>query len=80
MRGNLARAGHLDMGVALQTVEYLDKEIGYVPWRAAKRELGYVNDMLSRTELYGQFQVRQEAKKKHKCICNYILLTNFCTN
>ena len=61
---NLARAGLLDMDVALQTVEYLDQEIGYVPWRAAKRELGYVNDMLSRTELYGQFQVHTEAKMR----------------
>ena len=54
---NLARAGHVDMDVALQTLEYLDQEIGYVPWRAAKRELGFLSDMMSRTELFGQFQV-----------------------
>ena len=45
------------MEIALQTVEYLHREMDYVPWAAAGDELSYVDTMLSRTALYGQFQV-----------------------
>ncbi|KAK3108903.1 hypothetical protein FSP39_018341 [Pinctada imbricata] len=59
---NLARAGQVDMDVALQTTEYLDKEMSYVPWRAAERELGYLSTMISRTEIYGEFQKFMQSK------------------
>ena len=45
------------MDIALQTVEYLANEDNYVPYSAALDELGYVDDMLERTELYGAFSV-----------------------
>ena len=46
------------MEIALQTVEYLHREMDYVPWAAAGDELRYVDTMLSRTALYGKFQVK----------------------
>ncbi|XP_046554047.1 aminopeptidase N-like [Haliotis rubra] len=54
---NLAKAGLLDQAIALRTVNYLSKDLDYVPWRAFIRELGYVESMLERTSLYGIFQV-----------------------
>ncbi|XP_067654001.1 aminopeptidase Ey-like [Haliotis asinina] len=54
---NLAKAGLLDQSIALETVTYLSKDLDYAPWRAFSRELGYVEDMLERTPLYGMFQV-----------------------
>jgi hypothetical protein len=38
-------------------LNYLNKEDDYVPWSAVLRELGYLDDMLSTTEIYGEFQV-----------------------
>ncbi|XP_071098376.1 aminopeptidase N-like [Haliotis cracherodii] len=54
---NLAKAGLLDQAIALRTVNYLSKDLDYVPWKAFIRELGYVESMLERTSLYGIFQV-----------------------
>ena len=51
------RSFELKMEIALQTVEYLDKERDYVPWEAAGSELGYVGTMLQRHPLYGGFKV-----------------------
>ena len=51
------RAEELEVTVALDTLDYLNGEQDYVPWAAAKRELKYVDDMLSSTEEYGEFQV-----------------------
>ncbi|XP_069101890.1 uncharacterized protein [Argopecten irradians] len=59
----LAKSGDLDMTVALDTLEYLANEIDYVPWSAATSELSYVETMLVRTPLYGQFK-----KFMHKII------------
>lgn len=46
------------MTIALKTVNYLDKEKEFIPWRASLTELGYVDSMLERTALYGPFSVR----------------------
>ncbi|XP_067653154.1 aminopeptidase N-like [Haliotis asinina] len=53
---NLAKAGMLDQDVALRTVNYLNGDLDYAPWRAFRRELGYVDNMLERTPLYGMFE------------------------
>lgn len=53
---NLARAGLLDMKIALQTLDYLDSELDFVPWKAALRELKYVKTSLQLTSLYGPFE------------------------
>ncbi|XP_046350408.2 aminopeptidase Ey-like [Haliotis rufescens] len=53
---NLAKAGMLDQVTALRTVNYLSTDLDYAPWRAFSRELGYVDAMLERTQLYGMFE------------------------
>ncbi|XP_053408166.1 aminopeptidase Ey-like isoform X2 [Mercenaria mercenaria] len=53
---NLARAGLLDIQIALKTLDYLDKELDFVPWKAALRELKYVKTSLQLTALYGLFE------------------------
>ncbi|KAL8580187.1 hypothetical protein ACOMHN_059160 [Nucella lapillus] len=53
---SLARAGHLSMGVALQTLQVLKNDNDYVPWRAMSGELHYLDLMLSRQEIYGLFE------------------------
>lgn len=52
------RGCYLPLEIALKTVEYLHEEMDYVPWTVAKQELMYVDIMLSRTALYGDFQVQ----------------------
>jgi hypothetical protein len=52
----LYRAQELPIAIALDTLNYLNKEDDYVPWSAVLRELGYLDDMLSTTEIYGEFQ------------------------
>lgn len=47
----------LDQDIALRTVNYLSTDLDYAPWRAFSRELGYVDAMLERTQLYGMFEV-----------------------
>ncbi|KAK7497860.1 hypothetical protein BaRGS_00010994 [Batillaria attramentaria] len=53
---NLARGDYLSMDIALLTVEYLHQEMDYIPWHEAQKELDFVDKMLSRTALYGDFQ------------------------
>lgn len=45
------------MNIAIQTVEYLSTEENVLPFWAASRELSYVDGMLERTALYGNFSV-----------------------
>nr|XP_022306251.1 aminopeptidase N-like isoform X1 [Crassostrea virginica] len=52
---NLAMSEDISMTIALKTVNYLDKEKEFIPWKASLRELGYVDSMLERTALYGPF-------------------------
>lgn len=54
----LDRSGDVSMTIALKTVNYLDKEKEFIPWKASLGELGYVDSMLERTALYGPFSVR----------------------
>ncbi|XP_072037203.1 aminopeptidase N-like [Amphiura filiformis] len=53
---NLARAGYLDIGVALNISRYLYSEWDFVPWAAADDVMGFVESMLRGTEAYGNFK------------------------
>ncbi|XP_041766719.1 uncharacterized protein LOC121590789 [Anopheles merus] len=53
---NLARAGYLDYGVALNVTRYLVHETDYVPWKAAIAALNYIDSMFIRTRNYGLFK------------------------
>ncbi|XP_060551724.1 aminopeptidase N-like isoform X2 [Ruditapes philippinarum] len=53
---SLARAGQLSTDIALSVLEYLDKELDYVPWQAARKQLNYLDDMFRKTDLYGKFE------------------------
>ncbi|KAK7461238.1 hypothetical protein BaRGS_00038713, partial [Batillaria attramentaria] len=53
---NLAKAGMLDLSVALATLDYLQSETELVPWRAFAREISYVERMLERTDLFSDLK------------------------
>lgn len=44
--------------LALQTVEYLDNEEEYVPWKTGGGELTGIGTRLRDTAIYGAFQVK----------------------
>ena len=48
----------LGYDTALSVLEYLDREVEYLPWDAALDNLAYVNTQLKRTPGYGLFKVR----------------------
>lgn len=55
---DLASSGvHSDYGIALDLLEYLQKERDYIPWNAAAVKLEYVIRMLARSPEYGSLQV-----------------------
>lgn len=54
---NLAKAGLLDYGIALNLTRYLEKEDQFLPWSSALDSLQYVDSMLSRKPGYGLFKV-----------------------
>ena len=60
------RSGDVGTLTALQVVDYLTEELDYVPWSAATTELSYVDQMLRRTAIYGNFQVSFGFKKTAK--------------
>ena len=55
---NLAQAGLLDYGIALNLTSYLAREDQYLPWESTLSSLLYVQDMVSRSSAYGLFKVR----------------------
>ncbi|NXD31046.1 AMPN Aminopeptidase, partial [Spelaeornis formosus] len=50
---NLARALYIDVTVALNTTQFLSREIEYIPWQAALSNLKYFQLMFDRTEVFG---------------------------
>ena len=56
---NLARAGLLPYGTALELAEYLVKEEDYIPWYSALTAFTFLNLRLTGTEVYPLFKVKQ---------------------
>jgi aminopeptidase N len=65
----LARAGQLDYATAMGVTSYLEKELEYIPWKAALNALSYIDTMLVRTSVYANFKVRDYS-------CNFCALKN----
>ncbi|XP_029317139.1 aminopeptidase Ey-like [Cottoperca gobio] len=53
---NLARAKMVSTTLALRTTKFLDKEVEYMPWETARRNLNYFFLMFDRSEVYGPMQ------------------------
>ncbi|XP_033847513.1 aminopeptidase Ey-like [Periophthalmus magnuspinnatus] len=66
---NLARAKIVDTTLALRTTTFLDKEVQYMPWETARRNLNYFYLMFDRSEVYGPMQAY--IKKKSTPLFNY---------
>ena len=62
----LARAGQLDYATAMGVTSYLEKELDYIPWKAALNALSYIDTMLVRTSVYANFKVRDY-------LCNFCI-------
>jgi aminopeptidase N len=56
---NLARAGVLHYGTALELAEYLVKEADYFPWYSALTAFTFLNVRLTGTAVYPLFKVKQ---------------------
>ena len=54
---SVRRAGQLDYGIALSTLDYLNKEDMYVPWKTALNRLSYLETVLDNRPAYGMLQV-----------------------
>ncbi|XP_027871824.1 aminopeptidase Ey-like isoform X1 [Xiphophorus couchianus] len=53
---NLAKAKIVETTLALRMTTFLNKEVEYMPWETAKRNLNYFFLMFDRSELYGPMQ------------------------
>lgn len=56
----LLRAEKVNTTLALSTTKYLAKEVEYMPWEAARRNLNYFYLMFDRSEVNGPMQVSDE--------------------
>lgn len=54
------RAKMVNTTLALRTTKFLDKEVEYMPWQTASRNLNYFFLMFDRSEVYGPMQVCDE--------------------
>ncbi|XP_007569290.1 aminopeptidase Ey-like [Poecilia formosa] len=53
---NLAKANIIETTLALRMTTFLNKEVEYMPWETARRNLNYFFLMFDRSELYGPMQ------------------------
>ncbi|XP_054892863.1 aminopeptidase Ey-like [Poeciliopsis prolifica] len=53
---NLAKAKIVETTLALRMTTFLNKEVEYMPWETARRNLNYFFLMFDRSELYGPMQ------------------------
>lgn len=53
---DLARAGTVDYGLALDATQYLAKEESYIAWSPISANLGFISRMLETTEVYGKWK------------------------
>lgn len=51
-----ARAGLIDYEFAMDATKYLKNEFDYLPWEAVLGSFAYIDEMLSRTSLYGDWR------------------------
>ena len=56
---NLARAGVLPYGTALDLAEYLEKEVDYIPWFSALTAFKFLDLRLTDTATERLFKVKQ---------------------
>nr|XP_046263496.1 aminopeptidase Ey-like isoform X2 [Scatophagus argus] len=66
---NLARAKMVSTTLALRTTKFLNKEVEYIPWQTARRNLDYFFLMFDRSEVYGPMQAY--IKKQVTPLFNY---------
>uniref|UniRef100_A0A667X644 Aminopeptidase n=1 Tax=Myripristis murdjan TaxID=586833 RepID=A0A667X644_9TELE len=66
---NLARAKAVSTILALKTTKYLFREVEYMPWQTASRNLDYFFLMFDRSEVYGPMQAY--IKKQITPLFNY---------
>ncbi|XP_039995564.1 aminopeptidase Ey-like [Xiphias gladius] len=66
---NLARAKMVNTTLALRTTKFLNKEIEYMPWQTASRNLDFFFLMFDRSEVYGPMQAY--IKKQVTPLFNY---------
>lgn len=52
----LARAGKIDYSFALDATKYLARERDYLPWDTVLMSFAYIDDMLQRTPMYGDWR------------------------
>lgn len=55
---NLARSGRLSYNILFELLEYIAQETDYVPLYAVSRGLTYLDRLISGTEYYEEFQVK----------------------
>lgn len=60
----------LNMSIALATLDFLQQEQEYVPWRAFAREMNYVELMLERTDLFPALKVSARAQCRVTLHCH----------
>ncbi|XP_029033388.2 aminopeptidase N-like isoform X2 [Osmia bicornis bicornis] len=53
---SLAQADYLDYTTALSLTNYLTKEVDYVPWSSAIRNLNFLNNMMRNSKHYNTFK------------------------
>lgn len=51
-----ARNGLMDYNFVMKVTKYLEKERDYLPWNTVLMALSYVNDMLQRSPIYGDWR------------------------
>uniref|UniRef100_A0A672FBB4 Aminopeptidase n=1 Tax=Salarias fasciatus TaxID=181472 RepID=A0A672FBB4_SALFA len=68
---NLARARIIDTTLALRTTKFLNKEVEYMPWETATRNLDFFYLMFDRSEVYGPMQayIRKQVEPLIWFIC-----------
>lgn len=54
---NLARAGALNYGTALDVTRYLGHELEYLPWKSAFEGFKYITKMFIKTGGFDRFKV-----------------------
>ncbi|CAL1604382.1 unnamed protein product [Knipowitschia caucasica] len=62
---NLARAKIVNTTLALRTTLFLHKEVEYMPWETARRNLNYFYLMFDRSDVYGPMQAYLKNKSSN---------------